>query len=148
MYSGFYKDAVFPMMRQHGIRRIFAMGTRTLKQPEDRWSLMQTMVTTLMPYLANGPYQKIIGVKNVFEHDAGDLDWTVFRIASIPGEADEASWEKNRDIGKLFTGYVGETGWTATVDRALLARWLCDAAESGAVEWVRKWPAVSRLAGS
>ena len=143
MYPELYKSIVFPMMRRHGVRRIFAMGTLTIRQPEDRWTLMQTAVVPLMRLFANSLYQNIIGVGNVFTQDASDLDWTIFRIAGIPGEADEVSWKKNRDGGKVFAGAIGEPGWTSSINRALLARWLCDSAESGAAEWIGKMPALA-----
>ncbi|KAF2180360.1 NAD(P)-binding protein [Zopfia rhizophila CBS 207.26] len=127
LFADCYKSSVFPLMRRHGVRRIIAMGTISIVRPEDRWTFFQSMVV-------------------LFE--AQGLDWTVFRIASIPGKSDEASWRKDREDGEVFVGWVGEKGWTGVQKRGALTRWLVDAAEGGAEEWVGKMPAVSRLAGS
>ncbi|KAM5346151.1 hypothetical protein ACJ41O_009156 [Fusarium nematophilum] len=143
-----YKSYIFPLMREHGVRRIYAMGTLSITQPNDSWSLLRSAVVLLVRTVAGGAYRTIIGIGEVFEKDGGDLDWTVYRIAGIPGGSDKESWERDREDGKAFVGWVAEKGWTMSQRRGALARWLVDAVEGGLQEWVRKMPAVSRLQGS
>ncbi|KAH7348017.1 hypothetical protein BKA66DRAFT_477688 [Pyrenochaeta sp. MPI-SDFR-AT-0127] len=147
-YVDMYKNTVIPAMRQHGVRRIVLMGTVSIKRPEDHWTAFQTMVTVFMRLLAASLYRNITGIADLFDSEANDLDWTIFRIAQIPGENDEASWLKGREDGKVYNGWVGAKGWTSSINRSALARWLVDAAEGGANDWVRKMPAVGKLAGS
>lgn len=143
-----YKSSVFPTMHQHGVRRIFAMGTLSIKHPEDQWNFFHFIVLIFMRLFASAIYRYIHNVAEVFEEEGSGLDWTIFRIAQIPGESDEASWKKDRELGELFTGWVGEVGWSSSVARSGLARWLVDAVEGGADGWEGKMPAISWYAGT
>ena len=101
-----------------------------------------------MRVIANAAYNTIIGLGEVFENDAKDLDWTIFRIGNIPGESDAANWAQDREDGPAFVGWVAEPGWTLSQRRGALARWLVDAVEGGLTDWVQKMPAVSKLGAS
>ncbi|KAL2866903.1 RNA polymerase II mediator complex subunit MED27 domain-containing protein [Aspergillus lucknowensis] len=136
LYQDFYKSSLFPLMRQHGVRRIFAMGTISIYRPEDHWTLSRSALVLVVRLFANGPYQDIVNIAKVFESDASDLDWTVYRIAMIPGGSDEESWRKDREDGETFVGAVGANGWTISQRRGALARWLVDGVEGGAEDWM------------
>ncbi|KZL80196.1 hypothetical protein CI238_06550 [Colletotrichum incanum] len=105
-FPDIYRKSVFSAMKQHGVKRILAMGTITIKQPEDYWTIMQSALGILMPLLANNLYHTMINLADVFEQEVQSLDWTMFRIARIPGGSDEASWGRDRE-GQLFTGQIG-----------------------------------------
>ncbi|KAL4918693.1 hypothetical protein BDW62DRAFT_210312 [Aspergillus aurantiobrunneus] len=135
LFADIYKSSVFPLMREHGVRRIFAMGTPSISRPEDHWTLIAFILIPVIRIIANFAYQNIRNIGDTFEHDADGLDWTVFRIAAIPGSHDEESWRRDREEGEAFVGWVGESGWTVSQKRGALARWLVDAAEDGAEEW-------------
>ena len=149
-FADYYKTSVIPLMRQHGVSRIMAMGTLSIVRPEDRWSFLRFLIVLIVRLLANNAYRNILNIAEVFEKEAQGLDWTIYRIAGIPGGSDEASWRKDREDGQTFVGWIGEKGWSGSQKRGALSRWLVDAAEDGAgmAEWVGKMPAVSRLAGS
>lgn len=153
IYADFYRSA-FPLMREHGVRRIFAMGTVSIYQPDDRPSILRSLVVLLLSLFASQIYRNVVNIGKLFEHgDAEeavtrDIDWTVYRIAGIPGGSDAASWARDREDGESYVGPVSGKGWSMYQKRGALARWLVDAAESGAPEWIGKMPAVSRLAGS
>lgn len=144
----FYKNALFPAMRQHGIKRIFAMGTLSIFRPEDSWTMIRPALVLAVRFLAGKVYRTIIGIGKTFENDATDLDWTVFRLGGIPGESDNESWARDRKDGKAFVGWVGGKGHTYAQKRGALARWLVDSVEGGLPDWIHKMPAVSKLAGS
>ncbi|KAH7234770.1 uncharacterized protein BKA55DRAFT_679533 [Fusarium redolens] len=144
----FYKNSVFPAMRKHGVKRIFAMGTLSLSQPEDSWTFIRPAMVLMVRTIASNAYRTIIQTGQVFENDAKDIDWTIYRIAAIPGGSDKESWANDRQDGKAFVGYCGQKGHTYSQRRGALAKWLVDAAEDGLQDWVRKMPAVSKLAGS
>lgn len=135
-------------MRRRGVKRIFAMGTLTITQKQDSWTVLQPTVNLMVRTFFSNAYLAITTIGKTFEIDAKDLDWTIFRISSIPGGSGRESWAKDRQDGKSFVGYVGQKGYTYSFPRGALARWLVDAAESGLQDWVRKAPAVSKLSGS
>ncbi|EQB54492.1 hypothetical protein CGLO_05676 [Colletotrichum gloeosporioides Cg-14] len=142
LFADIYRSSVFPSMRKHGVKRIFAMGTLSIKRPEDHWTMFQTMVTVFMWLFASPIYNNMLNLAKLFETEAEGLDWTVFRIAQIPGESAAESWDKDRQE-KLFIGWIGESGWTSSMKRGALAKWLVDAAEGKADEWKGKMPALS-----
>ncbi|ETS80731.1 hypothetical protein PFICI_08260 [Pestalotiopsis fici W106-1] len=144
LYADMYKNYIFPLMRQHGVRRIVAMGTVSIQRTEDHWTAFQFMVVCFMRLFSGTLYRNMLNLADAFDRDAAGLDWTVFRIAQIPGEPDEESWRKDRDDGEVSVGWIGEKGWSSSIKRALLARWLVDAAEGKADEWIGKMPAISR----
>jgi hypothetical protein len=148
LFADIYQSSVFPLMRRHGVRRILAMGTISISQPEDSWSIVGSLLRLIVRTFYNLAYSNNLAVAKVFQEEAKDLDWTVYRIAAIPGGHDEASWKSDREDGKTFVGWVGAKGWTHQQKRGQLARWLADAAEGGASDWVQKMPAVCRMAGS
>lgn len=148
LYANMFRNTVVPAMRSHGVTRIFLMGTIAIQRPEDSWTIMTPVVLAYLKLFARGPYHNLLNVVDYFENEGNDVEWTVYRISAIPGEVDEESWRKGREEGEVYVGPVGAKGWTLNTNRSRLARWLVDAAESGAGEWVREMPAVTRLAGS
>jgi nucleoside-diphosphate-sugar epimerase len=144
LFADIYKTFVFPLMREHGVRRIFAMGTPSITRPEDSWTLFTAVVIPIVRIFAHSAYANVRAIGDAFEQHADGLDWTVFRIAAIPGNHDEESWRTDREDADVFVGWVGEKGWTPSQKRGALARWLVDAAEGGADDWVGKMPAVSK----
>lgn len=147
-FADYYKSSVFPLMRQHGVRRILAMGTLSIVRPQDRSSLFRFFVVQFVRLVANTVYHNILNLARTFDEEAHDLDWTVFRIARIPGESDETNWRRDREDGETFVGWIGEKGWSGTQRRGALARWLADEVETATTVWIGKMPAVSRLVGS
>lgn len=146
MYTDFY-ESVFQLMREHGVQRIFAMSTLSIWQPEDEFSLVRLALVTLVFVVAHFGWRTARAIGRVFEERATSLDWTVFRIAGIPGGFSEADWKNDREDGEAFEGWIGQKGWSPQQKRAALARWLVDAAEDGKTRWIRKMPAVSRASG-
>lgn len=147
-FGNFYKNTLFPLMRRHGVRRIFAMGTPSYEDPGDRWVWMRPLIHIFFPLFAKPAYENIQNIAKAFMEEGHDIDWTIFRISMIPGGSDEQSWRADRAQGDTFVGYVGHPGWTISQKRGSLARWLVDAAETGLPDWVGKLPAVSQRAGS
>jgi hypothetical protein len=138
-----YYRLLFPLMRQYGATRIYAMGTFSIYEPLDHFSLIRTLFVWLVYLVAHMAYRNVIGIGQVFEKKAEGIEWTVFRIGGIPGGCDAESWRRERG-GEVAVGWVGERGWRSVIRRSELARWLVDCAEGKEGEaWVTKKPAVS-----
>lgn len=143
LFATQYLSSVFPAMRKCGVRRIIAMGTISISRPDDRWTMFHKMVSIFMKLFAAAIYQNMQNIAKAFEEDAKDLDWTIFRIARIPGEADEENWRNDRG-GEIYAGPVGGKGWTTSIQRASLTKWIVDNMQSKA--WFSKMPALSERA--
>lgn len=142
-YPGYY-STLFPLMRKHGVKRILAMSTVSVDDPQDGFSLLRWFLVSVVRILAGPAYRTVRGIAQVFREEADGLDWTVYRLAFIPGGHDEESWKKDREDWPVHAGYVAKPGWQVYTKRGALARWLVDCAESGSSEWVGKMPAVSK----
>ncbi|KAF4257657.1 hypothetical protein V6Z90_002619 [Aspergillus fumigatus] len=145
IYAGYYRDAVFPAMRKLGIRRIIAMGTISISHRDDHFTIFQPMVHVFMRFFAKAIYSNMQNVAATFQKAGQGLDWTVFRIARIVGECDELSWRSDGDACQVYAGRVGGKGWTTSITRAELARWIVCNIESS--EWYQAMPALSKLSG-
>lgn len=128
------------------------MGTLSISQPElDIRSLKREAIVGLVWVVANIAYRNIIAVGKAFEEWKQEenklVKWTVFRIAAIPGGAREEDWIADRESGDVFIGGIGEKGWTTSIKRARLARFLVDfgVEDQGQGKWVGKMPAVSEM---
>ncbi|EAA61305.1 hypothetical protein AN7100.2 [Aspergillus nidulans FGSC A4] len=119
LFADIYKTFVFPLMREHGVRRIFAMGTPSISRPQDSWTLFTAVVIPIIRIFAHSAYANVRAIGDAFEQHADGLDWTVFRIAAIPGNHDEESWRTDREDADVFVGWVGEKGWTPSQKRGM-----------------------------
>ncbi|CAG9985188.1 unnamed protein product [Clonostachys byssicola] len=146
VYYNFYV-LLFGLMREHQVRRVFAMSTISVWQPGDHFSLIRWLLVALVFVVAHYGWRTARAIARVFEEHAGGLDWTVYRIGGIPGGSDEESWRADREDHETYEGTIGAPGWSPQQRRAALARWLVDAVEDGKQEWVRKMPAITALAG-
>jgi hypothetical protein len=142
-YPDMYKS-LFPLMYQHNVKRIYAMGTFSIYLPDDQFSWSRSFWVWLVYILVHAAYRNITGIPKVFEEEGKGLDWTIYRIGGIPGGCDKGTWEKQRE-GEVFAGSVGAPGWSSWVHRSALAKWLVDCAEGDEGKWVKKLPAVSSL---
>lgn len=140
-YPGYY-STIFPLMRQHGTKRIMAMCTISATVPGDRFNLLRFLLVLVVRLLVPAAYRAMLDIVKVFRDEATDLDWTIFRLAMIPGGDDEASWKKDRE-DSTAAGYIGDKSWKYWTRRGGLATWLVDCAEGGQEEWIHKLPAVS-----
>lgn len=146
VFAGTY-SALLPQMREHGVRRILAMATLSIKRPEDSFSLLRFLMVLAVRLLYPSAYRSIINIGAVFdgpEADASGVDWTLYRLGMVTGGDAEADWraDREKDAG-VYAGWIGERGWSVGVTRGALARWLVDAVEGDADMWIGKMPAVS-----
>lgn len=146
-YADYYR-AIFPLMRQHKVRRILGMGTLSIYQPDDGFSVARILIRVLVRIFANSALQNIYAIQDLFEKDeeaTRDIDWTIYRIGNIEGLSDPNAWASDREDGKAYAGPLGRKGWTYFQKRAALAHWLADVTANGASEWISQMPAVSKL---
>ncbi|KIM94119.1 hypothetical protein OIDMADRAFT_136749 [Oidiodendron maius Zn] len=148
LFASYYSDYIFPTMRAYSVQRIYAMGTISIRRPEDQPSALRWLAIAIFGRVYPKMLATMLEIEKVFDTKADNLEWLLFRIASIPGKSDETSWRKDREDGDTFVGWVAESGWSFSQKRAALARWLVDAVEGKADTWIGKMPAVSKLAGS
>jgi nucleoside-diphosphate-sugar epimerase len=147
-----YYTTIIELMKEHKVRRIFAMSTISYPDPsgQDRFGIFDSLLVWAIYLAVHSAYTAVTGIAETFRCQGTDsgIDWTVFRLAGIPGGSDEASWRRDRESDWPVVGtYIGSEVWKSWTRRGALARWLADCAVSGAPELVGKMPAVSRIVG-
>ncbi|KAK7217946.1 hypothetical protein V2G26_005949 [Clonostachys chloroleuca] len=70
VYYNFYV-LLFGLMREHQVRRIFAMSTISVWQPGDRFSLIRWLVVALVFVVAHYGWRTARAIARVFEEHAG-----------------------------------------------------------------------------
>jgi hypothetical protein len=121
-------------MKRWGVKRILAMGTASIPDEQDGFSIIASLGVTLIRIIANSAYKDIVSVGKLFDTEAtnGGLDWTIFRLGFLANGAPRSS----------KVGYVGKNGWVLKNQRADIATWLVDEVEKDNSEWIKKKPAI------
>ncbi|OCK85799.1 NAD(P)-binding protein [Lepidopterella palustris CBS 459.81] len=122
---------VFKLMRQHGVKRILAMGTDSITDSKDKSSLVARLMVFVVWLLGRPTWQEIVNIGKTFD-GATDLDWTIYRLGLV----------KNGPDGPAEATHVGSKTWGSTINRNELAGWLLDQVEKAEPEYVREKPAL------
>ncbi|OJJ05552.1 hypothetical protein ASPVEDRAFT_137884, partial [Aspergillus versicolor CBS 583.65] len=124
----------FPLMKRWGVKRILSMGTPSIPDEQDGFSIIAFLGVTLIRIIANSAYKDIVSVGKLFETEATNdgLEWTIFRLGFLGNGAPQSS----------KVGYVGKNGWVMKNQRADIATWLVDEVENDNSEWIRKKPSI------
>ena len=135
-------------MRKHGVRRILASTTVSYVDDEDSFVLSRWLIVQFIKTFVPGAYDAVTGIAGAFKGlSDGEIEWTVFRVCGIPGGSSEEEWKRDREDGGVYVGPVGK-GWSTSLRRGRLARWLVDVVEGeGGKELVGRLPAVSWARG-
>ncbi|KAK7214639.1 hypothetical protein V2G26_002642 [Clonostachys chloroleuca] len=145
-FEDYYRNVVFPAMRDNNVKRIIASSTVSAPDPKDSFVFRVTLIKLLVRVLAPGAIPSIQAVAKVFREEATDLEWTLFRFQNIVGQTDEESWKKDRE-GFIHAGYLGDSKIAGWSNRNAIARWVVDLAENGQSEWCKQMPAVGQISG-
>lgn len=142
-FADYYRTIV-PLMKEHGVHRILALGTTAMYREDDQSSISRAAMSTLIKVVASGAYHNILAIQEYFEHlDESSIDWTVFRVGNLSGTGDAPVWSVDREGGSAFEGPIGAPGFTSGINRSILTKWLVDVATSNPPRWARQMPAVS-----
>lgn len=142
-FASYYRTIV-PIMQQHGVRRLMALGTTAIYRPDDRTSISRALMAGLIRVIINSGYQNIMAIQEYFE-SVNDLsiEWTVYRLGWLSGTSDAAAWSIDRNQGEAYAGPVGGPGFSSGVNRSILAKWLVDTSLAQNTRWVHQMPAIS-----
>ena len=123
-------SAIFKVMREVGISRIFVMGTPSIHTPEDKYTLTLNLMIGALRLFANKAWSEVVAVGRQLDEEASDLEWTMYRIGIL----------SNKDGVTRAATYIGQDGWVLDTYRPGIAKWLVDELEKAQPEWVRQKP--------
>ncbi|KAJ7512584.1 NAD-P-binding protein [Mycena galericulata] len=126
---------IIATMKQHAVRRLIALTTPSVRDPEDQFSLPLVVLRSTFAAIARNVAKDIVAVGAVVRSEGADLDWTLIRLALHTRDSVE---EKACEI---IAGYMGDGRTRAISSRVGAAAFIIGELEKR--EWVRKAPILS-----
>ncbi|KAI1777842.1 NmrA family protein [Hypoxylon cercidicola] len=126
---------ILTTMRSEGVKRIIALSTFSVYDPEDKPNLLRWLLVTGLRILAHKVWKTIVDVSRVFDEEGQDIDWTLFRVGFL------MSGPRLR----VIDGYVGDGTLGMHVRRADIAEWTLRQANKLPPEFVHKKPGLSSV---
>ncbi|KDR84384.1 hypothetical protein GALMADRAFT_54429 [Galerina marginata CBS 339.88] len=131
----FYEKLV-GMMRRHGVRRFVLLGTASIEDERDRFSLAFKGMVAGVRVGAPNAYKDVVAMGEVVRASGGgegewDLDWTIVRVPFLTSGDSEG----------VVAGYIGDGRTGVRLARKAFAAFVLGEVEKR--EWVRKAPLIS-----
>ena len=123
--------ALVKLMREQGIKRLIALGTPSIPDPNDKSTLTFRLMVKTVKTLAPTAYADIVAVGEVIRGEGADLEWTLARVPLLT----------NGDSEEVSVGYLGEPQVYARLARKGFAAFVVKEVEER--KWVRASPALS-----
>lgn len=137
---------IVPLMKQHGVHRLLALGTTAIYRRDDKTSITRALMVGLIRVIANSAYHNIMAIQEYFESvNDPSIEWTVYRLGWLSGTSEPTAWSEDRTKGEAYAGPVAAPGFTSGVNRSILAKWLVDTSLDPHAKWAHQMPAVSNL---
>lgn len=122
---------IIELMKIQGVRRLLALGTASITDPNDKFSLRMSVLVTGVATLAHTAYEDVVAIGKTIRTQGNDLDWTIVRVPLLSGSDDK----------NFVAGYVGDGKTGACLARAGFASFVVQELENN--EWVRKAPLIT-----
>ena len=119
------------IMRAHSIRRLIALGTSSIKDPNDKFSYQFSLLINGIAVFARTAYKDIVAIGDVIRNEGTDLDWTIIRVPLLTSEESQ----------EYVAGYVGDGYTSVCLSRAAFATFVLNELKEN--QWVQKAPLLS-----
>jgi len=120
------------VMKQKGVPRLIALGTPSITDPADKFSLKMSAIVTGVATFARTAYKDVVAIGNTIREDGGNhLDWTIGRVPILTSSQSE----------EYIAGYVGDGKTGIYLSRNAFATFVLDELERD--DWVHKAPLIS-----
>lgn len=113
------------------VKRLIAIGTASIKDPNDKFNLSFWMMVNVVKTVAYYAYKDVIAIGEKIRTDGKDLVWTIVRVPLLT----------NSESMDRIAGYVGDGKASVNLSRAALAAFVIAELEKN--EWTKKSPLLS-----
>ncbi|GJJ09273.1 hypothetical protein Clacol_003495 [Clathrus columnatus] len=121
---------VVELMKEKGVKRIILLGTTSMKDPNDTFSLEFKALVSGVALFATNAYRDVVAIGETIRADP-DLDYTIIRVPILTDDSDES----------FVVGYVGDKHIKTTLSRRAFAAFVMQ--ELYKNQWIRKQPLIS-----
>jgi putative NADH-flavin reductase len=122
---------VVEAMKRHGVKRLIILGTASMKDEHDRFSVIFKTFVTGVAVFAHQAYKDVVAIGELVRDQGDSLDWTIARVPVLTSSPDDT----------FAAGYIGDGHVKPTLSRAAFASFVLKELEVG--EWLGKAPLIS-----
>lgn len=119
---------VIETMRDHHVKRLICLGTASISDPADKFSLAFSILVNGVATLARNAYRDVVAIGENVRTLGADLDWTIVRVPVLT----------EKESTDVIVGYVGDGKTNTFLARRGFAAFVIGEVEKK--EWVRKAP--------
>ena len=119
------------LMKQRNVKRLIALGTASMSDEHDRFSLEMAVLVSGVAIFAHNAYKDVVAIDKVVR--AADLDvmWTIARVPLLT----------EKESREYIAGYIGDGRTRVRLSRAAFAAFVMQELEEN--QWCRKAPLIS-----
>lgn len=122
---------VIRVMKERGVTRLIALGTPSIKDPHDKFSLTMSTLVTGVSTFASAAYKDIVAIGETICREGDTLEWTIARVPLLNNGSDAS----------FVAGYVGDGRTTTCLTRIAFVAFVLRELTEG--EWVKARPLVT-----
>ncbi|KAK7694211.1 hypothetical protein QCA50_001391 [Cerrena zonata] len=122
---------ILDAMRKHDVKRIILLGTASMKDEQDKFSLQFKLLVTGVALFAHGAYKDVVAIGDFIRGQPEDVLWTIARVPLLTSGAGT----------NHIAGYIGDGKTNTKLSRAAFAVFVLQELEGN--EWCRKSPMIS-----
>lgn len=119
------------VMKQRNVKRLLLLGTASMKDEHDKFSIQFTVLVSGVALFAHNAYKDVVAIGQTVRDAEEDLIWTIARVPILTEKPE-------RDF---VAGYVGDGKIGTRLSRAAFAAFMLKELETN--EWCRKAPLIS-----
>lgn len=122
---------VIRVMKEHGVTRLIALGTPSIKDPKDKFSLKMSTIITGVATFAHTAYKDIVAIGETIRTEGDTLDWTIARVPLLNNGSDKS----------FVAGYVGDGQTAMCLARIAFTAFALQELEKK--EWIKAAPLIT-----
>jgi len=124
-------ETLIELMKKYSVKRLLALGTASITDPADTFSLAFSAMVLTVSIFARTAYNDVVAIGKAVRELGADLDWTIARVPLLT----------NGESKTYTVGYIGQSKINTTLARAAYASFIVTELEKG--EWVKKAPMIT-----
>lgn len=121
---------VIEVMHEQNVKRLICLGTTSITDPADKFSLAFSVLVNGVATLARNAYNDVVGIGKNVRTLGADLDWTIVRVPILT----------EKETKEVIAGYVGDGKTNTFLSRVGFANFVIDEIEKN--DWVKKAPLI------
>jgi len=123
---------IIRIMHIHNVKRLIALGTASIKDKNDKFSIFFLGMVNGVKTLAYNAYKDVVAIGDTIRGEEGqDLIWTIVRVPLLT----------NSESKNVIAGYVGDGKTKTSLSRAAFAAFVVGELDKN--EWTRRAPLIS-----